>query len=328
MGMKTIFLAIAIFLSASISRGQNVGKKDTLKSTTVQMVNNTDLPVEVFVPVLTPKLITVEAVKSQMSKGLNSGFQVDIPEVTPDQIDKNLQSNIRNKTKSKVSKTNNEYFVQGTVLSSISDKPLDVYVVLTRLDSSTRAVYFFEQDSAFISEEIDVNKTNLSKEYVRSFATSQYKEQTQNRIKGEKEKLGVLEKDLKKLMTQNQEMHSDIKGLESSINNTNMDIKANQDAQEIKTKEIAKQKELVGSIKEKEAKKVAEKGLNDLNKENKKLREEYESLNKKTVKYRADIEAIKLKIKVNMEDQYLKNQALTKQRGYIRGIEAMAEKIR
>ena len=95
-----------------------------------------------------------------------------------------------------------------------------------------------------------------------------------------------------------------------------------------KTKEIYKQKEQVAQIKEKETKKTAEKVLSDMNKENKKLRDELESLNRKIVKHRAEIESIKVKIRNNLEDQYLKKQAISKQRGYVRGIEAMAQSIR
>lgn len=326
--MKSTILTGISFLFALSASAQNLNKADSIKNATLQLTNNTGPVVEFAIPVITPKPVLVEAVQSSMSKGTNAGFQVEIPEVTPDQIEKNLENDLRNKTKSKVAKNNNEYAIQGTLLTSISDKPLNVYVILTKLDSSTRAVYFFEQDSVFISESVDANKSNLSKEYIRAFALNQYKEQTQTRIKNETNKLEALEKDLKKLMSQNESLHSDIKSLESSINNANMDIKANEGAQELKTKEIYKHKELVATIKEKETKKTAEKVLNDLNKENKKLRSEHESLNQKTVKYRAEIESHKVKIRTNLEDQYLKNQAISKQRAYLRGVQAMAEKIR
>lgn len=325
--MKNLVLVAVALLFAGVALGQDV-KKDSLKhSVTNQLVNNTESPVEVRIPVINPKPVLVEAVNIAMSRGAKPGFQVDIPEVTPDQIEKDLQNSIRNKTKSKIVKTNNEYSVQGTLLSSISDKPLNVYVTLTKQDSSTRAVYFFEQDSVFIDESVDVNKANLSKEYVRAFGVSQYKNQTQSRIKAENNKLDALDKELRKLMNQNQDMHADIKGLESNISHAGMDIKVNEGAQDLKIKEIYKQKELVATIKEKETKKTAEKVLSDLNKENKKLRDEHESLNKKIVKHRADIESLKVKIRHNQEDQFLKNQAISKQRAYIRGVEAMAEKI-
>jgi predicted nucleic acid-binding Zn-ribbon protein len=128
-------------------------------------------------------------------------------------------------------------------------------------------------------------------------------------------------------MSQNESMHSDIKSLESNINNASMDVKANEGAQEIKTKEIYRQKELAASIKEKETKKTAEKVLKDLNKDNKRLRDEHESLNQKIVKYRAEIESIKVNVRTNLQDQYLKNQDVSKQRSYLRGVEAMAGKI-
>ncbi|MBX2964713.1 MAG: hypothetical protein KF845_01115 [Cyclobacteriaceae bacterium] len=327
--MKNSILSICGVLLFGVVTGQDIGKKDSIQNTPLQLVNNTEPVADVVIPVINPKpLQVVEVVNSAMSKGQQSGFQVDIPEVAPDQVEKNLQNDIRNKTKSKVVKTDNEYSIQETLLSSISDKPLNVYAVLTKLDSSTRVVYFFEQDSVFVSGDADVNKANLCKEYVRTFAINQYKEQTQKRIKDEKSKLDDLEKDLRKLMSQNQSMHADVKKLESGINNINMDIKANEGAQAIKTKEIYTQKEQVAMIKDKETKKTAEKVLDDLNKENKKLRNEHESLNKKIVKNRADIESIKVKIGYNVEDQAVKKKAISQQRAYIRGLETMAEKIK
>ncbi|HRE66886.1 MAG TPA: hypothetical protein PLM56_13145 [Cyclobacteriaceae bacterium] len=325
--MKRLILVL-VCLPAVAVMGQDVKKDTTRNDGGLQLINNTEPPIEVIIPVINPKSILVEEVKSQMSRGLKAGFQINIPEVTPDQVEKDLQNDIRNKTKSKVVKTNNEFALQGTVLSAISDKPLNVYVLLTKLDSSTQAIYFFEQDSVFIADSVDRNKANLSKEYVRTFAVNQYKLQTQKRIKAETDKLETLEKELRKQMSQNEEMHLDIKKLESEISNANMDIKANQGAQDIKTKEIYKQKEQVAQIKEKETKKTAEKVLSDMNKENKKLRDELESLNRKIVKHRAEIESIKVKIRNNLEDQYLKKQAISKQRGYVRGIEAMAQSIR
>ncbi|HNR75069.1 MAG TPA: hypothetical protein PKM03_12620 [Cyclobacteriaceae bacterium] len=321
--MKKVVFAGAALLFAVLVNGQEI-KRDSVS----QLVNNTELPVEVVIPVINPKSVIVEAVSATMSKGAKPGFQVDIPEVASDQIEKNLQNSIRNKTKSKVVKTNNEFSVQGTLLTAISDKPLDVYALLTKMDSSVRVVFFFEQDSVFIEESVDAHKANLSREYARTFAVNQYKEHTQNRIKAENNKLESQEKELRKLMDQNQGMHTDIKKLEADINNANMDIKVNVGAQDIKIKEIYKQKELITTIKEKETKKTAEKVLADMNKENKKLRDENESLNKKIVKSRAEIESIKEKIRNNLEDQYLKKQAISKQRGYIRGLEAMVDKIR
>ncbi|MCE7861916.1 MAG: hypothetical protein DYG99_00085 [Bacteroidetes bacterium CHB5] len=321
--MKKIVFAGAALLFVVLVNGQEI-KRDSVS----QLINNTELPVEVVIPVINPKSVIVEAVSATMSKGDKPGFQVDIPEVTLEQIEKNLQNSIRNKTKSKVVKANNEYSVQGTLLTAISDKPLDVYALLTKMDSSMRVVFFFEQDSVFIEESVDAHKANLSREYARTFAVNQYKEHTQNRIKAENNKLESQEKELRKLMDQNQGMHTDIKKLEADINNANMDIKVNVGAQDIKIKEIYKQKELITTIKEKETKKTAEKVLADMNKENKKLRDENESLNKKIVKSRAEIESIKEKIRNNLEDQYLKKQAISKQRGYIRGLEAMVDKIR
>lgn len=321
--MKKVVFAGAALLFAVLVNGQEI-KRDSVS----QLVNNTELPVEVVIPVINPKSVIVEAVSATMSKGAKPGFQVDIPEAASDQIEKNLQNSIRNKTKSKVVKTNNEFSVQGTLLTAISDKPLDVYALLTKMDSSVRVVFFFEQDSVFIEESVDAHKANLSREYARTFAVNQYKEHTQNRIKAENNKLESQEKELRKLMDQNQGMHTDIKKLEADINNANMDIKVNVGAQDIKIKEIYKQKELITTIKEKETKKTAEKVLADMNKENKKLRDENESLNKKIVKSRAEIESIKEKIRNNLEDQYLKKQAISKQRGYIRGLEAMVDKIR
>ena len=119
-----------------------------------------------------------------------------------------------------------------------------------------------------------------------------------------------------------------IKENEATIVNSEVDIKSNARQQELKDEEILQQRSVVNATSDKEARKVEDKKLNSLEKEKNNLRGDINSLNKKIVKSRADIEELEDEIEVNLQEQELVKEKITEQRALVKAMEGNLERIK
>lgn len=300
----------------------------TLVKKESKRVNNTEPVENIVIPNIEPKPLVLTSVNAKMSKGDNPGIQMDIPEVVVDDLQRDLEKSIRNKTKSKLIKSETEMSVENTIISEIGDDPLNVFVQLTSLDSGARVTAFVEDQGKFISEEEGGEKFSRLSSYLREFGLSAYREKVTGQIKVENKILSNLESDLNKLRKSNEKMHEDISKNESSITNAETDIKAGTKEQEVVDEEIIKQKIAVSSAADKDAKKLENKKLNELEKQKDKARNNVTSLNKSIVKSRADIETLEAEIKSNLQEQQLVQEKINKQRGWVKGLEGKLAKIK
>lgn len=293
----------------------------------VQRVNNPTPVEKMIIPTLKPKNVTVAPVVQTMSKGDKPGIMLDIPEVTVDDIQRDLEKSIKSKTKSKFVKVGNETSIQETIIKEISENPLNVFVLTTPLDSGARIITFMAEGDAFI-DEASGPKYDKMKTFVRDFGISAYREAVANQIRSEEKVLKDLEDDLDKLKKENEKLHTDIKDNETTILNSEVDIKANARQQEAKDEEIIQQKKLVSSIKDKDLRKEENKKVNSLEKEKDDLRDALGSLNRKIIKSRANIEELEDKVKVNLQEQDLMKKKVVDQRALLKGLEAKLDRIK
>jgi hypothetical protein len=293
----------------------------------VQRVNNPTPVEKMIIPTLKPKDVTVTPVVQAMSKGDQPGIMLDIPEVTVDDIQRDLEKSIKSKTKSKFVKVGNETSIQETIIKEISENPLNVFVLTTPLDSGARIITFMAEGETFI-DEASGSKYDKMKTFVRDFGISAYREAVANQIRSEEKVLKDLEGDLDKLKKENEKLHADIKDNETTILNSEVDIKANARQQEAKDEEIIQQKKLVSSIKDKDLRKEENKKVNSLEKEKDDLRDALGSLNRKIIKSRANIEELEDKVKVNLQEQDLMKKKVVDQRALLKGLEAKLDSIK
>jgi hypothetical protein len=332
MNKKYLFL---LFLTGCINAPMMAqDTKVAIADTTAQVkkeskrVNNTQPVEDIVVPILEPKPLILTAVDAKMSKGENPGVQMDIPEVVVDDLQRDLEKSIRNKTKSKLVKSDSEMSIENTIISEIGDDPINVFVQLTSLDSGARVTAFVEDQGKFISEKEGGEKYARMSSYLRDFGLNAYREKVSGQIKLENKTLSDLESDLNKLRKSNEKMHEDISKNESSITNAETDIKSSTKEQEIVGEEIVKQKLVVGSAADKDAKKLENKKLNGLEKQKDKARDNVTSLNKSIVKSRAEIENLEAGIKSNLQEQQLLQDKISMQRGFVKGLEGKLAKIK
>jgi hypothetical protein len=306
--------------SVATSADSTRGKKE------VRRVNNTTSVTKMVVPNLEPKPVVLTPVTSTMSKGDNPGIQLDIPEVTVDEIQRDLEKRIKNKTKSKFVKNGEETSIQETIIKEISEEPVNVYVKLSPLDSGVRVITFVEERGAFIGE--SSGKFSNVKSFVQNFGTETYRGKVAEQVKSQEKILDNLLNELDKLKKQNEKMHADIKDNEASIINAEVDIKANTRQQELKDEEILQQKNVVNATSDKDLKKTENKKLNDLERQKDKFRSEINSLNRRIVKSRANIEDLEDEIELNLQEQELLKDKITGQRSLVKGFEGKLAKVK
>jgi hypothetical protein len=262
-----------------------------------------------------------------MSKGEHPGIQLDIPEVTADDIQRDLEKRIKSKTKSKFVKSGNETSIEQTTIKEISETPLNVFVQVTPLDSGTRVTTHMEDQGKFIGE-AEGDKYAKMKTFMRDFGIDVYKEEVSGQVRVQEKVLKDLEGSLDKLKKQNEKMHAYIKENEATIVNSEVDIKSNARQQEVKDEEILQQRGVVNATADKEARKVEDKKLNSLEREKNNLRDGINSLNKKIVKSRANIEELEDEIEVNLQEQELVKEKITEQRALVKALEGKLERIK
>lgn len=324
-----LILMLASWINLSLSAQDSASKADTLEASVAsKRVNNTEPVDKIVIPNLEPRPLVLTQVTGSMSKGENPGIQMDIPEVSVDDIQRNLEKSIRNKTKSKFVKGDTETSIENTVISEIGDEPVNVFLKLTPIDSGARVVAFVEDKGKFISESEERDKYSRMTSFLRDFGLNAYREKVSDHIKSETKILNGLESDLNKLRKNNEKMHGDISKNESAITNAEADIKSNATGQEVMDEAVAKQKLVVSTATDKETKKAENKKLNSLEKEKDKSRSEASSLNKQIVKSRADIESLEADIKTNLQEQDLLEDKIAQQRAFVKGLEEKLGKIK
>jgi chromosome segregation ATPase len=212
------------------------------------------------------------------------------------------------------------------MIKEISDNPINVYMKLMPLDSGTRIITFVEDGGSFIGESSD--KYSKVKSFVKDFGTEAYREKVAEQVKAQEKILNGMEGDLDKLKKQNEKMHADIKDNEASIINAEVDIKANTRQQELKDEEILQQKNVVNATSDKDLKKGENKKLNELERQKDKFRNEINSLNRRIVKSRANIEDLEDEIELNLQEQELLKDKITSQRSLVKGFEGKLAKVK
>ncbi len=328
-GKNFTLIAILCLSTFIVSAQKSKTASDSIQSKKeLQRVNNTSQVEKINIPKLDPKPIVVTPVTTTMSKGENPGVQLDIPEVTVEDIQRDIEKSIKNKTKSKFVKSGNEVSIQQTIIKEIAQTPLNVFVKVTPLDSGARIITFVEDQGVFISENSDEDRFSKLKSFVKNFGAVAYREKVSDQVKSQEKILNDLESNLSKLKKQNEKMHTEISNNETAIVNSEVDIKANARQQELKNEEIIQQKRVVSSTDDKEAKKIENKKLNALEKEKNNFRDNVNSLNKKIVKSRANIEKLEEEIQVNLQEQNLLKDKITQQRSLVKGFQAKLEKIK
>ncbi|MBK9733288.1 MAG: hypothetical protein IPO83_18710 [Chitinophagaceae bacterium] len=121
------------------------------------------------------KPIVIEDITKAMSKGTQPGFRIDIPQVKKKGTVDALAKAMKSENKALLQQVNNEYIVRGTTIQNISPRPLNVYGIVNEYEDHVELLFFYEQDSTFLSKEKNETEYLSARKYTRDFAVKAYR---------------------------------------------------------------------------------------------------------------------------------------------------------
>lgn len=139
----------------------------------------------------------------------------------------------------------------GAKVPMISRSALDVYMVITKGEGMARSAVFFDNGTAFISSESNADETQGVESFLSDFADAVQRLVVEDELKDEEKNLDGLDKDLGKLIKENEKLHEAIADYERKILEAEDNITTNLKDQDDKNFEIETQKTLIEQVKEK-----------------------------------------------------------------------------
>ena len=281
-------------------------------------------------PVPAQDSLKVTQAEMLMSKGTHNGYTVIVPQATAKDIISTWKKYIRQgESKSSVEELEGEYLAKGTTLVNISPEPMNVYVQIKDMEKSVRlTAYFTEDDSNFISSASDPKKGKAAENYVRNYATNQYRLAVEREVGAETKKLEDLEEQQENLIKANEKAENTIGENERKAEQAKVEINANAAAQERRRSEVAGQKEIVRVTTPKtETYDLEEKKLNNLEKELKKLVRDNESLHDDIDGWKSNNTQLKRNIDKNEELIKENKEAIAKQKEHVKEVQKKLDAI-
>jgi len=235
------------------------------------------------------------------------GFELTIPEVAYEDVSQAWIKKIEKGTKSKITIDGGEFTIFGAQIDEIWPNPINIYSILSSRDSAVILDVTVElKPKEFVSRSQSEQEFAKVKTYLFEFGKEHYANLAQEELKTEEKKLKDLEKDLESLQNDKTKMEKLIVEEKNRIAENNDKITGlKQDAQNLND-QIGKEKSILISLEDEEAKKAKETQIKNLEKEKEKALKEVENLQKKIVDSNATIDRTTLEIETNLRDQSAK----------------------
>ena len=141
------------------------------------------------------KEIIVTPVNKQMSRGMQPGYMVNIPEAKLKDVVAAYKKQLEENTKASVKTIADELIIYGAVNKNFSPNPFIIYSKTLETTAGIELTVFVTEDSStFIGEESNPDKVAALKKILYDFATNQYKIVVTNQLVIENSKLAALKK--------------------------------------------------------------------------------------------------------------------------------------
>lgn len=274
--------------------------------------------------------ITVTETQRPNSKGSFNSFQVTIPQTKLKEVERDWQKYLRDGAKGKPESVNGEIIMRGAVSKNVSPNPFTVYSKLLETTGGViLTAWITEDDSVFISAELNNDKDLAAKKYVRDFAVEEYKEVVKEELKAEKKTLNNLEDELKSFINDEDKSRKKVNEHDRSIQRNRTAISTNEGDQKNKIEQITAQKKTAEALRNSpDAYKEANKTLKTYEDELKKLQKENEKMQKEIDGWQKDIRTEERSIDKSKADQKLKTEQIEKQKAVVKTVEEKLANIK
>ena len=151
--MKKSFSILFLFLSISVF-GQNQDDQTVLDTST-------------------PIFGQVYEKETVMSKGNANSFSIDFSEYSPKSLEYEWKRFIKSfDGKAKKDKKTKELFAENVIIKEISDKPLNIYATVTKVEKTTTINIWFYMDSSFLKSSVNEQESSAAYDILSKFSTS------------------------------------------------------------------------------------------------------------------------------------------------------------
>ena len=267
----------------------------------------------------------------QMSRGIQTGFSVDVPQAKLKDVVNAWKKYIkRGETKSSVEKNGDEFQISGTSIGNVSAKQMDVFATIKEVENAIRiTAYFAEEDSIFISPVASAEKAEAVEKLMKDFARTQYRNAVEGELNDETTYLSKLESEKENLISDNEKSNKNINEYERKIDRTKGKIEANDAEQSKRRNEAGNQKEIVRTATpNSETYDLENKKLRSLEKELKNLEKAGENLHGDIDDWDSSIRKEKRNIEKTDDLIKEKKNAISRQKDHVKDVKEKLENIK
>ncbi|WP_366185967.1 hypothetical protein [Flavobacterium ovatum] len=186
------------------------------------------------------------AVTQSMSKGMQPGVEVFIPNVSDDNLEdaiKDITKPYKGKTR-KIKRTD-ETFIDNALIQEISANMIDIHQLLEKGDNGYKYTVFFNLGGVFLDNGYSAEKFAYATDLVKRIAMRASELRMNEILKKENKALEKLEDDKKDLMKDNEKAAKDIQKAKDLVAKKEIAIEDNIKMTENKASEIEKQRQKV-----------------------------------------------------------------------------------
>jgi len=200
---------------------------------------------------LAQKDINVTERNANMSLGARNGFAITFDEMSKKELKARFDEFVQQYGKKielqEITKT--EYLINDVIVSTISDVPIDIYLLFEEGKKETVVTGFFDMGDQFVSSATQPVKYKDAENFMRRFAWRIEKIKIEETLNGAEKQLMKRQDEQKDLEKKNASLNDNIKECNETIENAKSDLQQNAKDQEAKKKEIADQQKSVDDIK-------------------------------------------------------------------------------
>jgi len=275
--------------------------------------------------------IKVKEVTLAMSKGTNNGFEVEIPQSSAKDVERDWKRRLNAGSKVRLTENNGEIAVRGWEDKEISQQTFNVYSIIASTESGVKiTVWFTYNDTTFFTTKSGRVDATAASRFVHDFSAAEYFLAVKSAHQKAREKLEKLKDELEKNVRIEEKSALIVTENKRGITRAQEDLATNDNDQKEATANIALQQAEVTKARAGNAEvyKAANKSLEEQQDGLKKLQVRSEDLHKKIDELNKENAAEERSIAAAKQAQTQTTDAIAKQKLLIKDLEARLKAIR
>jgi hypothetical protein len=196
--------------------------------------------------------IIINEVREYMSQGDQTGFEIAILDADPRDVE-NTWMRIMKKQKAKItnSKKSVEIFADNANIPRVSQQPIDIYAIASKVSYGTRLTVFVDLGASFISSIEHPEAYSAMESFLKDVGHQEAVRVVEEELKAQEAVLKELNKELNSFIRLKDGYTKDIEKAQALIHQREMDIENNIKSQETKRAQITIQEEIIETVRQK-----------------------------------------------------------------------------